>query len=57
MGNLHRSDRPYKTGIGFQGRFLVRGAFSSHAEMSQRPKARLFYKINLANGLRGVAKT
>jgi hypothetical protein len=29
MGILHRSDRPYKTGIGFQGRFLVRGAFQA----------------------------
>jgi hypothetical protein len=26
---LHRRDRPYKTGIGFQGRFLVRGAFQA----------------------------
>ena len=26
---LLRRDRPYKTGIGFQGRFLVRGAFQA----------------------------
>jgi len=35
---MHRSDWPYKTGNGFQGWFLVRGAFQAMQIRANLPK-------------------